>query len=251
MVEDRGVAGQREAAGRGGREDELLALAPGDGIAPLAEQRDLGGRHSVEARSDSARVEPAAGLQVHVAGAVRRQRQHAVDTGIDLGERHGLVHTRLAVIGHHDDGVPLEESVDPASCLGQRADRGVAPLQRRERRVGAVLVGGVVVVGEVEDEEVERVAGHEPAADRRRVRVDRARRAVAPRERCAGAVGAEEVVEEEPLRPADVAEERQRGAVARAPTVGGEVDRCGAEAGVGERLEQGQRPAPRGAARSC
>ena len=81
--------------------------------------------------------------------------------------------------------------------------------KRLERGVGAVLVRRVVVVREIEDEEVERVPRHEPAADRRRVRVDRPRRPVPERERGAGAVGAEEVVEEEPLRTEDVAEKRQ------------------------------------------
>ena len=147
---------------------------------------------------------------------------------------------RLAVIGHDDDGVPLEQGVDPASCLGKRAHGSVASLQRSKRRVGTVLVGGVVVVGEIEDEEVERVAGHEPPADRRRVRIDRSGRPVAPRERRAGAVGAEEVVEEEALRPPNVTEEGQRRAVAGASPVRGEVDGCGAKAGVGERLEQRQ-----------
>ena len=62
MIEDRGVTRQREAAGLGGRKDELLALAPGDGIASFAEQCDLGGRHGVEAGGDGAWIEPATGL---------------------------------------------------------------------------------------------------------------------------------------------------------------------------------------------
>ena len=105
-------------------------------------------------------------------------------------------------------------------------------------------MGRVVVVGEVEDEEIEGVPGHEPPADGGRVRIDRAGRPVAPREGCAGAVRAEEVVEEEALGPANVAQERQQGAMRRSSPVGGEVDGCGAEAGVGERLEQGHCPCP-------
>ena len=57
------------------------------------------------------------------------------------------------------------------------------------RGVGAERVRGVVVVGEVVDEQVEAVARDEPAADRRGVGVDRAERAVAQRDRRAGPVG--------------------------------------------------------------
>ena len=66
----------------------------------------------------------------------RRAGATPVEPANDLGERHGLAHVRLAVVGHDDDGVALEQRVDPAGRLGERADRVVAALQLVERRVG-------------------------------------------------------------------------------------------------------------------
>ena len=190
-----------------------------------------------------------------MSGAIRAERQDAFDAGVDLGERGCLAHPRLPVVCHHDHRVALEERVEPAARLDERADRVVAALQRLERRIGTVLVGGVVIVGEVEDEEVEGVAGHEPAADRRRIGVDRSRRPVAPGERRTRAIGAEQVVEEEPLRPHHVTEQRQRRPVRCAAPVGGEVDGGRAEARVGKRLEQGAGAGaevlPRSCSRAC
>ena len=113
-------------------------------------------------------------------GAIRPEGKHALEAGERLAERDGLAHVRLAVVGHDDDGVALEQLLDAAGRVGERADRVVAAAQHLERRVGPRCVRGVVVVGEVEEEEVEGVTRHEPAPDGRRVRVDRARRAVAP-----------------------------------------------------------------------
>ena len=88
------------------------------------------------------------------------------------------------------------------------------------RRVGAGRMRGVVVVGEVVDEQVEAVARDEPAADRGRVGVDRAERAVSHRHRRAGAVALVERVEEEALRPEDGghAGDRRQVAVRRGST---------------------------------
>ena len=57
MVEDRGVAGEREQATSSRREVELLSVAPRDGAGPFAEQRHLGGLHAVEAGRDLPRLE--------------------------------------------------------------------------------------------------------------------------------------------------------------------------------------------------
>ena len=86
------------------------------------------------------------------------------------------MHVRLAVIGHDDDGEPPPPLRRASAASASAADRVVAAAQRLERRVGPALLLGVVVVLEIEDEEVEGVARHEPAPDGRRVRVDRARR---------------------------------------------------------------------------
>ena len=111
------------------------------------------------------------------------------------------------------------------------------------RGVGAGRVGGEVVVGEVEEEEVECIPCYEPAPHRGGVRVDGATGPIPPRERRTGALRLEQVVEEEALRAGDVAEERNRCAMPGATPVGREVDGAGDEAGVGQRLEQRRRPA--------
>ena len=82
--------------------------------------------------------------------------------------------TGLAVVRADDHGVALEELVRAAGRLDQRTDRRVAA---RERLLGGVRSKGVrreVVVRQVVEEEVEGVAGDEPAPDGSRVRVDRA-----------------------------------------------------------------------------
>jgi hypothetical protein len=100
------------------------------------------------------------------------------------------------VVGEHDERVAVEQLVESACGGCERTDRVVAACERLEGGVRPVLVRGVVVVGQVVDEEVERVARDEPAADGRRIRVDRSGGAIAPRERCSRALGLEEVVEE-------------------------------------------------------
>ena len=86
------------------------------------------------------------------------------------------------MVGTDDDGVAVEELVGAAGCIEERGDRVVAPAQRLVCCVGPVRVRGVVVVGEVVDEQVEPVARDEPAADGRRVGVDRPERAIEERE---------------------------------------------------------------------
>ena len=100
---------------------------------------------------------------------------------------------------------------------------------------------GVVVIGEVEEQEVEAVAGHEPAPDRGGVRVDRPAGAIPERKRGAGSLALEQVVEEEPLGAANRAEEGDRRPVHRPTAIGREVDGRRLEAGIGKSLEHGDR----------
>ena len=71
----------------------------------------------------------------------------------------------LAVIRADHHRVALQELVGPARGLEERADRRVAARERLLCRLRAQRVRGEVVVGQVVDEEVEAVAGHEPAPD--------------------------------------------------------------------------------------
>ena len=142
------------------------------------------------------------------------------------------------MVGHHHHGVPLEEVVEPAGRRDETADGRVAASEHLRRRVRARGMRRVVVVGEVEKQEVEPVARHEPAAGRRGVRVDRAARAVSERERRAGAVGPEEVVEVEPLGAVHGVEQRNGGTVEGAAAIRREVDRRRAAPGIREGLEE-------------
>ena len=64
-----------------------------------------------------------------------------------------------------EDGVALEELVGPAGGLEERADRAVGVRERVLAPPRPVGVRREVVVGQVEDEEVEAVPRDEPAAD--------------------------------------------------------------------------------------
>ena len=104
---------------------------------------------------------------------------------------------------------------------------------------------GEVVVGQVVEEEVEAVAGHEPAPDRGGIGVDRAGRAAEDRDRGAGHVRLEKVVEEEALRPEGRAgETREQRAMAGAPAVAGDVHGGRRQARVLERLVDRHRLRP-------
>jgi hypothetical protein len=238
VIQESGVAVQLPAVG-GGREAELLARAARDRGPVLPEQGHLDGRDSVEPPSQGALV-VAPAQPVHLPGPVGSRDEDPVDPGEGgLQARHAL-HGRLPVIAADDEGVPLEEGVQPAGGLYQRAERGVAASQCRVRRVRPFDVGGVVVVREVEEQEVEAVARHQPAADGRRVVVDRAGGAVQPSARRPRRVGLEEVVEEElPRGSHRAAEQRHARRVRRAAPVARDVDRGGHEPRVVERLVHG------------
>jgi hypothetical protein len=101
------------------------------------------------------------------------------------------------VVGAHDDRIALEEAFEAARGLHEAPERPVGALERAERGVRPGDVGGVVVVREVEDEEVEAVARHEPGPDGGSVVVDRALEPRADGERRSRDVRLEEVEEEE------------------------------------------------------
>jgi hypothetical protein len=154
----------------------------------------------------------------------------------------------LPVVGADDDRVALQEPVRSARRLEQARDGPVGALERRERAVRSRDVRGVVVVREVEDEEVEAVAGDEPAADGGRVVVDRALEPRADGEARPGPLRLEHVEEEEVARsvyrlvpPVPAREGRQTDRVARPAAVAGEVDRRRLESAVLQRLEDGRR----------
>jgi hypothetical protein len=224
-------------------EAELLAAASRDRLVAHAEQRHLDRRRAVEESGELAWIVPAAGEPVHHRGSVRCRDERALDPGEGLLQGRHLSHTRLAVVGEDDEGVSLDQLVETAGREGEIADGGVAATKHVARRIGSVLVGGEVVVGEVVDEEVEAVAGDEPAADGGGVRVDRARRTVAPAGRRAGLVRFVQVVEEEAARPQHrpAPEERYGRGVERAAAVAREVDGCRHDPRVVERLEHGDR----------
>ena len=83
-------------------------------------------------------VDPRAGQEVDLAGAVRRRhddlRPRAPRTAPPACRALDL---RLAVIGEEHDGVALEELVRPARRVEQRADRGVGALERDVGRLAA------------------------------------------------------------------------------------------------------------------
>jgi hypothetical protein len=116
-------------------------------------------------------------------------------------ERRDLLDVRLSVIRADDDGVAVEERVRAARRRHELPDRRVGAGERVERGGWTRQMGGVVEVGEIEEEEVEAVARHEPAPHDARVGVRRALEPGADRERRARRVRLEEVEEEEALRP--------------------------------------------------
>ena len=236
LVEQAEVAARPPGAVRG-REAKLLAVAPGHRLGAFAVEHDLRGGLAVEPSRELGRVLAALRQPVDHARPVRGGHEHAVHPGEGRLQRDRPVDPGLAVIGADHDRVALEELVRPARGLDQRADRGIAPRQRLLRLLRAERVGREVVVGQVVDEEVEAVAGDEPAPDEPGVGVDRAGRSAENRHRCAGHVGFEEVVEEEALRPVRRPDEPRDERHVRGPAaIAGDVDRGCGQARVLERL---------------
>jgi hypothetical protein len=160
----------------------------------------------------------------------------------------GVGDVGLGVVGHQDHGVRLEELVDAPARLDQLAEAGVGVGDRGGHRVGAKAVRVVVVVGEAEEDEVVGVVLDQLLRDAGRVVVARA----GPGQRGLAGDGAaaEQLAEEELVRPIDgVAEAGGDGAAAqqavKAELVAGpaaidqEGRAGGAHARVSQRLEEG------------
>ena len=107
-------------------------------------------------------------------GPVGCESEHTVEVGREriLQTRQAL-DLRLTVVGAHDDRVAFEEGLGAAGGAQETSEGRVGALESLQGAFGPALVRGVVVVREVEDEEVEGVAGHQPAADDGGVVVDR------------------------------------------------------------------------------
>ena len=232
-AENRGVAARRFA-----REPQLLAVAPRDRLVTLAVQHDVDGGIALEARGESGRI----AVGVHHRGAVRRRDEFL---GKDVLQPRHVGHRRLAMIRAEDHRVPVEELVRPSRRVDQPAHRLVATCEHCVGGVWTLNMRGVVVVGEVEDEEVEAVAGHEPAPHGGGIGVDRPARAAAHRERRAGHVRLEQVVEEEAARAVRGAGEEGNGRPVRRPAaIARDVHGGGLEPRILERLvdRHGLRP---------
>ena len=222
------------------REAKLGALAPGDGRLAFPEEDDVRPGLVVQPLRQRARVEPATGKPVDHAGAVRREGDDAVPRRGGKGVLQTARRARPASGRDRSRRPPRSARGTPRHRPRLRAGATSAPSVRSSASSdasGPDEVRRVVVVREVEDEEVEGVAGDEPAADGRRVLVDRPARAGANREGRTGPLGLEEVEEEEVLRAVDglvpavsPRKRRQLDRVARPPAVAREVDRRRARA---------------------
>ena len=98
----------------GAVDDDVLALAARDDLVPLAEQNRLGCGLAVEELRQPARIELAFRQAVDHPGAVRGGHERARDVRVSRLEPRRCLHSCLAVVRAHDDGVPLEELVRPA-----------------------------------------------------------------------------------------------------------------------------------------
>ena len=157
-----------------------------------------------------------------------------------------LVDRRLAVIRAQHDGVALEERLDAPGCRHERGDGIVRARDGRGSQGIAAPMPGRVGLGQVEQQEVEAVARHEPASHCRGVRV--VATADAEARRSARALGREQLAEVELARPVgrvheagaprEAREHRVLERVAHPPAPDREVDRCGDHARVLYQLEQ-------------
>ena len=191
-------ARQRDASGSSTRVADRLELGAGRIAAPRRRaarppRRPRGKRRRRRLVAVERSRELAASTRASGAGRPAPARFEAVTTmcrrarRASCSSRATCSTRRLPVVGAEHDRVALEELVRAARRLD--AARRSRRRSARARVLGAgraERVRRVVEVREVVDEEVEAVARDEPASDRRRVRVDRAGRAVAHGERRAG-----------------------------------------------------------------
>ena len=86
------------------------------------------------------------------------------------------MHIGVAVVRGHDDRVALEEAVEAPDPVKKRGEVAVDPLQSSPGSLGSREVSREIEIGQVVEEEVERVAGDEMGSDGRTIGVDRAAR---------------------------------------------------------------------------
>src|SRR5919106_162028 len=175
-VEDGGVSFEVPGTVVPGREAELEALAPSDGLAVLAEEDNVGRGLVVEPQSELTQTRPAARKAVDHPGPVGGDGKDARSDSFGKGvlEAREPLDGRLPVVGADDHRVALEKVLEAAGGVHEAPERAVRTLERAERGSRPGDVGGVVVVGEVEDEEVEAVSRDEPGPHSACVVVDRA-----------------------------------------------------------------------------
>ena len=207
----------------------FVAAVPRDERAVLEEDSDVDRRFLVERSRECARI-----AAVDHRSTVRRGHQRPVET-----QTRNALDPRLAVIRAEHDRVALEKRLPAARRFDEGGDSRVCAAERIVCRIRAERMRGVVVVREVEDEQVERVARHEPAPHLTGVGVDRASGTIPPRHRRAGPVRLVDAVEEEVLRPVHRRQARYGRHMPRAATVGRDVDRGRRQASVLERLVDG------------
>ena len=241
-------------------EAQLAVAAADEQPAVLHVHGQLGGRLLEHALGDARRRLPGAVEPVHHRQPVGRGHRQLAALGVGAAagakerralERRrgvgGLQHRALGVVGDHDHGVAVEEALEPARRLDQEPQAVVGALDRAEHVSGRPVLGGIGLV-QVEEEEVEPVPGHQPAADGAAVAVD----AAAEVARGAGEVGEEQVAEEvaaravhgihDPHAAGEPAGHRPRDRVADAAAAHVGVHPGRHEAGVLERLEYRRRP---------
>src|SRR5438094_2642625 len=158
---EQGLVAARLPASGGRPEAKLFAVAPRDYLVAFPVEDDFSGRTTVEAPSQRRGVP-----SVDHPRAVRGGDDDVIDPGEARLQGGDALDRRLAVIGADDHRVPLEKLVRAAGRLDQRPDRRVAARERLPSGARPEHVRGEVVVGQVVEEEVEAVAGPEPAPDR-------------------------------------------------------------------------------------
>ncbi len=131
-----------------GREANLHAGLPRDGLAMLEEEREvdtigaveplgeLSGRARVE-RVDHPRAVGAGDDGLAAVGTRAPAAREDVQVGERVLEPGDALDTRLPMVGADDDRVALEERLVPPGRRHQLADRRVRTLQGREGRIGA------------------------------------------------------------------------------------------------------------------
>ena len=154
-----------------GAEAKLFARAARDGLAALPEERHLHRRFAVDGCGQLARVEPAPGQRVHHRSAIRRCHERARHARVAGLRRSHLANGRLPVVGEDDQGVAVEELLEPSSGGREVGEPGVCAAERSACSHGPGGVRRVVVVRQVVDEEVETVPGDEPTRGGGRVGV--------------------------------------------------------------------------------